>query len=209
VTLSRDTTVELLDRAARGDASAVDRLLMGHRARLKRMVALRLDPRLAARTDPSDIVQEVLIAANARLKDYLHRRPIPFYPWLRQLACDELIRQKRRHLRAKARTVLREDHAVSPLSDESAQRLADRLAASASRPDWRLRRKESHERVKAALAQLSDDYREVLILKFLEELSTAEIAAVLKTTESAVRSRQFRALERLQELLSDDGSNDL
>src|SRR5262245_10848654 len=64
-------TDELLDRAGRGDAGARQALLKRHRARLRRMVAVRLDGRVAVRVDPSDLVQETLAEAAARLADYL------------------------------------------------------------------------------------------------------------------------------------------
>ena len=72
-------TEQLLQQAARGDAAARGQLLQRHRQRLKRMVAVRADPRLAARVDPSDVVQEALAEAARRLDGYLHERPLPFY----------------------------------------------------------------------------------------------------------------------------------
>ena len=75
-----------LAKAAAGDQSARTKLLELHRARLRRMVAVRLDRRLMQRIDPSDIIQETLILADRRLDQYLREQPIPFYPWLRQLA---------------------------------------------------------------------------------------------------------------------------
>ncbi len=53
-------TDELLRRTERGDSSAVQLLLARHRSRLSKMVALRMDSRIAARVDPSDVVQLVL-----------------------------------------------------------------------------------------------------------------------------------------------------
>src|SRR5262249_61746073 len=79
-------TEHLLERVAAGDSAARDQLLQRHRRRLGRMVAVRFDPRLAARVDPSDVVQETLAEAAANLDRYLRERPLPFYPWLRQLA---------------------------------------------------------------------------------------------------------------------------
>jgi RNA polymerase sigma-70 factor, ECF subfamily len=79
-------TGELLERTAGGDHAARAALLQRHRKRLRRMVAMRLDPRLSARLDPSDIVQDVLVEADRRLHEYLRERPLPFYPWLRRSA---------------------------------------------------------------------------------------------------------------------------
>ena len=60
------------------------------------------------------------------------------------------------------------------------------------------------QRVQQALSQLGEADREVLVLRYLEDLSTAEIAAVLELTESAVKMRQLRALQRLRDLLGDE-----
>jgi RNA polymerase sigma-70 factor (ECF subfamily) len=84
-------TDELLRRTAQGNAAARDQLLARHRDRLRKLIAYRMDRRLAARVDPSDIVQEVLVEASRKLPDYLQQRPLPFYPWLRQIAADRLV----------------------------------------------------------------------------------------------------------------------
>src|SRR6516225_4151532 len=91
-------TDALLAQASLGDAAAGHELLSRHRDRLKRMVAVRLDRRLLARLDPSDVVQEALAEAARRLPDYLRQRPLPFYPWLRQLALERLIDLHRHHV---------------------------------------------------------------------------------------------------------------
>src|SRR5438874_11870195 len=98
-------TDALLAQAAAGDADARGRLLGRHRERLARMVACRLDRRLLARIDPSDVVQEVLVEADRKLERYLSDRPLPFYPWLRQLAWEHLVTLHRRHVRAQKRSV--------------------------------------------------------------------------------------------------------
>jgi RNA polymerase sigma-70 factor (ECF subfamily) len=135
----------------------------------------------------------------AQLSDYLRRRPLPFYPWLRQLACDRLAELHRRHLRAQNRSVLREQPLALP--DESALELAGRLAARGSSPSARLCRDELCSRVRSALARLAEADREVLVLRHLEHLSTSEIAAILGVTEGAVYTRHLRALRRLQTFL--------
>src|SRR4051794_34055053 len=76
----------LLNPAAAGDEIALRRLLNRPRGRLRRMIAFRLDSRLAARLDPSDVAQEALADASRKLPQYAHERPLPFYPWLRRLA---------------------------------------------------------------------------------------------------------------------------
>jgi RNA polymerase sigma-70 factor (ECF subfamily) len=196
-------TDELLAQASRGDGDARDRLLGRHRGRLRRTVAAHFDRRLAARVDPSDVVQEALAEAARRLPDYLRERPLPFYPWLRRLALDRLAELRRRHLWAQRRSVNREEPVVLPLSAESALELAGRLLGRQSSPSARLRREELRARLQAALGQLSQRDRAVLVLRHLEQLPVREIAAVLGITEGAVCTRHVRALERLRALLGD------
>ena len=198
-----DTGV-LLDRAAAGDDGARQRLLARHRDRLRKMVAYHLDRRLVARVDPSDVVQEALADAACELSDYLRRRPVPFYPWLRQLAWDRLVEIHRRHVVAGKRSVRREEPGLFELPDESAVELASRLADLGSSPSARVVREELRLRVQAAVAQLAERDREVLVLRHLEQLSTAEAAAVLGLGEPAFKSRHLRALQRLRRLLEDE-----
>jgi RNA polymerase sigma-70 factor (ECF subfamily) len=197
-------TDELVEQACGGDREARQQLLVRHRDRLRQMVALRMDRRLRARVDPSDVVQEALADAAQELSDYLRQRPLPFYPWLRQLAWDRLIELHRRHLHAQKRSVSREDPDFLALPEESAVQLAQRLLAPGSSPSERLLRDELRGRVQAALAQLSPRDREVLVLRHLEQLSTEETAAVLGITQGAVKTRHLRALERLRGLLGED-----
>ncbi len=66
-----DETHVLLDHARDGDEEAVDRLLDRHRDALRRMIDMRMDRKIRQRVDASDVVQEVMVEANRRLKDYL------------------------------------------------------------------------------------------------------------------------------------------
>ena len=101
-------TDELLRRAERGDDSATQQLLTRHREQLRRMIAVRMDPRLAARIDPSDVIQEATAEAARKLPDYLQRPACPFYPWLRQIAWERLVQLHRHHIHAQRRSVKRE-----------------------------------------------------------------------------------------------------
>src|SRR5262245_19413717 len=60
----------LLRQAAQGDPERVGAMLEQYRPRLRRMVTLRLDPRLHGRIDPSDVIQETYLEASARLAEY-------------------------------------------------------------------------------------------------------------------------------------------
>jgi RNA polymerase sigma-70 factor (ECF subfamily) len=195
-------TDQLLAAAGRGDPQSRGQLLERHRPRLRRLVAVRLDRRLAARVDPSDVVQDTLAEASRRLDDYLRTRPLKFYPWLRQLAVERLADAHRRHLRAGRRSVTREEPPGLPAG--SALELADRLLAAGEGPSAGLRREERRARVRAALGRLPERDREVLVLRHLEQLATAEAAEVLGVSEGAVKVRVVRALQRLRDLLDEE-----
>jgi RNA polymerase sigma-70 factor (ECF subfamily) len=194
-------TDALLARAATGDAAAGESLLVRHQARLRKMIAVRLDRRLAGRLDPSDVVQEVFAEAARELPTYAAAKPVPFYPWLRQIAWERLVKLHQRHLYAAKRTATRE--AALPPTDESVLLLADRLADPGTSPSMQVVRAEVRDRVRAGLETLPDKDREVLVMRYLEQLSMAEIAAVMGCTEGAIKVRHFRALERLRGRLED------
>lgn len=197
-------TDELLRRAGAGDTSAEGELLDRHRGRLRQMVSVRIDPRLAARVDPSDIVQEAFAEASRKLPHYLEHRPVPFYPWLRQIAWERLVHLNSKHIGAQKRSVTREGRPDLALPDESAMQLVNHLVAGGTSPSRRAAREEMRERVRAALGQLPSHYREAVILRHLEQLAFEEIAGVLGISEAATRSRYRRAVERLHNLLSDN-----
>src|SRR5262245_3268973 len=71
-------TCALLERVRAGDARALDGLMERHRPELLDFVARHLDPRLCARIDPSDVVQEAQLKAVGRLDDYLRGPAMPF-----------------------------------------------------------------------------------------------------------------------------------
>jgi RNA polymerase sigma-70 factor (ECF subfamily) len=204
MTIHETDTETLLQRAGQGDRSARELLLARHRNRLRQMIAFRLDRRLAARVDPSDVVQDALTDAARKLSAYLRERPLPFYPWLRRLAWERLLDLHRRHIWAQKRSVTREEGQSLPLTDESALVLAERLLAGGGSPISQLLRAEVQQRVQAMLARLAPRDREILVLRHLEQLSTREMAAVLGISEGAVKTRHLRALQRFRDLLSQE-----
>ena len=90
-------TQELLESAQAGNEVAVNKLLEHHRDALRNMVRLRLDRQIANRVDASDVVQDVMLEAAQRMREYLKDPRIPFHLWLRQLAKDRMIDLHRRH----------------------------------------------------------------------------------------------------------------
>jgi RNA polymerase sigma-70 factor (ECF subfamily) len=195
---------QLLARARQGDEQAKSTLLGEQRARLCKLVTMRIDKRVAARLDPSDVVQDALQVAHQRFEEYLQEPGRPFYLWLRGITLDRLVETYRRHVEAQKRSVLREQPDGLWINDDSEHELANQLVTGSLSPGSRLMQAEMLARVREALAQLAPADREVLVLRHLEQLSVEEIAQVLGITKVAVTTRHFRALERLREVLGDE-----
>jgi RNA polymerase sigma-70 factor (ECF subfamily) len=198
VTLDSETNL-LVARAQAGDESAANQLLVRHRARLRKMVGARLNRRVSARVDPSDVVQETLLIAHRRLPEFLQEAVVPFEVWLRQLAREQLIVVNRKHLVAGKRSVAREASPDVLLSDDSVTMLVDRLFHSDASPHARVVKAELRARVQEALAELSENDRELLLLRYVEQLPNDEIMQLLGLGESALKMRHLRALERLRD----------
>jgi RNA polymerase sigma-70 factor (ECF subfamily) len=195
-------TEELLRRAGNGDDGAVLRLLERHRNRLRRVVAARLDRRVSARLDPSDVVQEALGEASEKLAGFLRDRPIPFYSWLRRLVLHRLNWAHRFHLGSGKRTVAREVSLEAGRSN-GASAATLRLPGSGTSPSDEAVRDEECQRVRAVLARLGCSDRAILELRYVERLSLAEIAERSGIGSSAVKMRHLRALKRFCALLED------
>jgi RNA polymerase sigma-70 factor (ECF subfamily) len=196
-----EETRKLLDQVRAGDPQALGRLLSRHRAYLQRFVELRLDPRLRTRLDPADAVQEAQMQAVRQLPRYLVQQPLPFRLWLRQLAQDRLLNLRRDHIGTARRSVVRE----VALPEGSAAEFASQLRKSGSSPSQLLSRQELAQRVRDAMALLSEPDQEVLLLRHFEGLSNPEVAALLDLTPGAVSKRYGRAVLRLHHLLVESG----
>lgn len=200
-----DLTESLLARTGAGDVGAMAELFNMYRARLRQMVRYRMDDRLVQRFDPSDVIQEALIAAAIRMPAYLRDRPVSFYPWLRRLTWERLVDLQREHLDAERRTVTREEPPRGELSGESLDELARSLAQKTnSGPLSAMLKQERMARLREALQRLDTAQREVLLLRYLEGLRLQEVAEVMGATLGATKMRHLRAIRQLRELLTSD-----
>jgi RNA polymerase sigma-70 factor (ECF subfamily) len=192
-----DADRELLARAGRGDPSAFAELFAAHREPLRRAVAWRLDRRLAARLDVSDVVQETALEASRRLAEYAENPTMPFGLWLRWLAREKLLQLERVHFAA-MRTVNRE---APPLPIDSSAAVVRGLLGREPSPSRAVADAELAQRLRFAISQLDDDERDVILWRHFEQLSNREIAQLQGVTEAAAGKRYIRALERLRGLL--------
>src|SRR5262245_44816915 len=130
-------TDSLLRLAHAGDQRAFAQLFARYEPFLHQVIALRLDPKLRPRVDPSDVIQETQLEVFRRLGDFLERQPMPFRVWLRQTACERLLKLRERHLEAARRSVRRE----VPLPERSSVLLARQVLAAGSTPSRQLARR--------------------------------------------------------------------
>ena len=199
-----EQTEELIAGAKRGDADAAGRLLDKHRDALRRMVDMRMDRKIQQRVDASDIVQEVMIEANRRLNTYLENPVMPFHLWLRQMAKDRLIDAHRRHRGSGKRSVDREQGMVAPAAmDRSTIELAAQLCDPEMTPAAAATMQELQKRFQAAIEQLDDHDREVVLMRHFEQLSNQDVSQALGLSEPAASMRYLRAMRRLRKLLGD------
>lgn len=196
-------TLQLVERAAAGDADGWADLVERYRGRLQRMVAIRIDRRMQQRVNCSDVVQEAYLEAAEHLADYLRDPKMPFFLWLRGIAGNKLLELHRHHLGVKMRDAAR-DVGMHPggAMHTTAFALADALMGDATAPDEAAMRREMKQRLEEALESLDPLDREVLALRHFEQLSNAEVAQALQIEVSAASKRYMRALKRLKGVLT-------
>jgi len=194
--------LNLLDRARQNDRAAQERLFVLYRDELHRTVALRLDRRLAARIDVSDIVSETWLEAWRRLHTDPRQPSLPLGLWLHYLARDQVNAAHRVHLGAGKRSVR---HEVPVLPTESSSCFVQGLLARGPSPSQAATAAEDAELLRLALEQLEDDERELILWRHFEQLSNRDAAHLLGVTEAAASKRYVRALERLGTLLRNLG----
>ena len=194
---------DLLPLAAAGDEGAARDLFSRYRARLKRMVHLRLSRRLQGRVDDSDVLQEAYLDVARRLPEYAADPQVPFFVWVRHLTGLKLAEVHRRHLGTQARDADRElSLHRGGLPEADSISLAAQLLGQLTTPSQAAVKAERRLLVQQALAALDPLDREVLALKHFEQLSTSEMADVLGMSRAGAGSRYLRAIKRLREVLS-------
>jgi RNA polymerase sigma-70 factor (ECF subfamily) len=192
-------TQRLLDRVKDGDQTALEALFKLHSAMLLRAIALRMDHRVAARVDASDVLQETYLEAFKRLPAYLEQQHMPFYLWLYWIAREKVVALHRRHLGAEKRAVT---HEAMPLpADNPATFVGTVIAGHDPSPSQALAKAELAERLRQALGQLDDDERDLILWRHFEQLSARETAQLLEISEAAASKRYIRAVERLRTIL--------
>ena len=195
--------MELIRRAGQGDTTGLESLLEQYRARLRRMIKLRLDRRLQGRVDPSDVIQEAYLEVSRNLAEYLRDPSLPFFLWLRLVTGQKLALVHRQHLGVQARDAGREVSLYrGALPEATSAALAAQLIGKQTSPSHAAARVELKVRLQEALNSMDELDREVLALRHFEQLTNAETARALGISETAACNRYVRALERLKKILT-------
>jgi RNA polymerase sigma-70 factor (ECF subfamily) len=188
----------LLGRARGGDAAARGRLLDLYRNYLRLLARTQIDAELRVRLDPSDLVQETLLEAHRDFERFTGATEGELLAWLRRILVRNLVDEAKR-FKARKRGAGRQQ-SLEELLDRSSQAFEQMLAAGTSTPSAQAARREQAVILADALARLPADYREVIILRNLEQLPFEEIGHRLGRSSGAARMLCARALEKLSRL---------
>lgn len=188
VSMSDPTNLEWVNAALEGDQDAFAQIVYAHQDAVYNL-CYRM---LGERTEAEDAAQEAFLRAYMNLQRYDPSRS--FKTWLLSIASNYCIdRLRRRRLQWLS------------LDDEPTE---DSLALSSDEPepeDVALIREHS-KAVQTLLHELSPEYRAVVVLRYWYDYSYAEIADIMDTTESAIKSRLFRARQTLADRIDSRSS---
>jgi RNA polymerase sigma-70 factor (ECF subfamily) len=184
-----DVDPEVVRACQRGEAGAIDALIRATYADVYAL-ALRL---VRNRDDAADVTQEVYVRVLRSVAGF--RGEATFGTWLHRVTVNAALTALRKRSR-----LARPGIEAFAMPGEERASLVDPDAG----PEERAERAELLARAQAAVAALPESSRAIVVLRDVEGMSTAEVAAATGLTETAVKVRLFRARERLRASLSDD-----
>lgn len=170
---------KLIRSAVQGNSSAFGSLYDHYQPMIYRFIAVKV----GRREEAEDLTHQVFMSAWQNVKSYEHRGH-PFSSWLYQIARNQIVD----HYRAK-----RNETSIDAIDPES-------FAVMAT-AEFALPAKLEMETVRRAMQKLKADYQDVIIMRFIEDLSLKETADALKKSEGAVKLMQHRAMRELKKLL--------
>ena len=169
------------------------------RGYLQVLAQIELSPRLRAKVDASDIVQQSLLEAHQGLAAFRGRSEAELAAWLRMILARNLLNTVRDY--GAAKRDVRRELPLAQRVEQSSVRLDQFLAAQQTSPSQNLLRSERAEKLATALADLPEDQRQAVILKHFHDWSLADIAIEMDRTTMAVAGLLKRGLKKLRSLL--------
>ena len=178
---------------------------MEHRGRLMSLVERRLNPILLKRLSHEDVMQEVYLAAAKRLDYFAQNEDVPIYFKLRTILLQTLADIERKNLQAAGRDAYKEAEVGDEATESTAPGALNwgQFAADITSPLSRADRNERHALLRAAIAGLAENDREIIVLRHFDGFGNSECAAALGIEPKAASIRYVRALERLREKLTE------
>ena len=193
---------DLLSLAQSGDEEALGKLLAFYRSYLGLLARTQIWRRLQGKADPSDIVQDALVEAHERFDRFRGTTEVEFAAWLRSILAGLIANHVRRFLHTGKRDARLERSLVSDLNDTSCH-LSHQLVSPSSSPSAQVLRREAAVELANALESLPEHYREVLVLRHLEDLPFAEVAQRMGRSVDSVEKIWVRALAKLREVMAE------
>jgi len=193
---------DVLSRIGNGDADAVSALLEDHRLRLQSYIERQMGSALRRKVEPDDVYQEVAIYA-MRAMPTANLSIDRVFGWLCQIAQQRIVDAHRKLVGAQKRAADREVSLADP-ADSRRAAIIDLLVVSMTTPTQAIARDQRHHQLQMALAQLPEEGREALRLRYVDNLPSKEIAVRLGKSDGAVRVLLTRSLRKLQELLGSE-----
>jgi len=174
-----------------------------HRARLLSLVKKRLNPILLKRLSHEDVMHEVYLAAVKRLTYFAQNEDVPIYFKLRTILLQTLADIERKNLQAAGRDAYREAEVRDVTATTAVPGALNwgQFAADVTSPLSRVDRNERHALLRAAIAELPENDRAIIVLRHFDGMGNSECAAALGLQPKAASIRYVRALERLQQKL--------
>jgi RNA polymerase sigma-70 factor (ECF subfamily) len=190
---------ELLRQARSEQEGALGALLELYRHYLALLARRQIGQRLQGKVDASDIVQETFLEAHRHFANFRGTEEPQLLAWLREILAGKVANLVRHYFGTQGRNVRLEEDLVVELND-SARFFGKELVGSLTSPSVQAARREETVLLADALAQLPEHYREVLILRHLEELTFPEIAQRMQRTQDSVEKLWLRGLAQLRQI---------
>ncbi len=199
---STETVSGLLGQARGGDRRALERLFALGRSYLAVLARAQIGGRLRAKFDPSDLVQQTLLEAYRGFDGFQGGSEAAWLAWLRRILARNAIDQARRFDGTDKRRVRGELSLDRPAGGSDTGPFPEPADGKPS-PSSQLVLYERDLRVAHALAMLSPDHREVVVLRNLQGLPFDEVARHLGRSRPATQMLWMRAIQKLQALLTE------
>lgn len=187
--LTPPTFDELLEKAKQNDAAALGLLLQKARPFLFTLAGRYLSPQLKSKAGESDLVQETCSVAIEGFTQFRGTTEKEFMGWLSSILTKRAATQAHHYLDTAKRDITRE----VPMESPSGEKKLEILAPDVS-PSKAVSRLEERETATKMVQQLPESMREVVILRFRDNLSFEAIAQRLGKTEDAVKKMWARAM---------------